>query len=131
MKVGTTRTPTAPLRRLVLAVLIAAATAGAAGCSMSRSGNQGAQAQPVTMLRVENQGYLDMNVYVVEASGARRRLGTATGSSTTTMRIPPNLLFGATQLRFIADPIGGARASVSQSITVLPGDTVVMTIPPA
>jgi hypothetical protein len=35
-----------------------------------------------------------------------------------------------TPLRFIADPIGGNRASVSQEITVVPGDTVVLTIPP-
>jgi hypothetical protein len=33
-------------------------------------------------------------------------------------------------LRFIADPIGGARPSVSEEITVAPGDSVVLTIPP-
>jgi hypothetical protein len=40
------------------------------------------------------------------------------------------MVSGLTPLRFIADPIGGRRASVSQEITVSPGDTVVMTIPP-
>jgi hypothetical protein len=38
---------------------------------------------------------------------------------------------GLTQLRFIADPIGSTRASVSEEITVAPGDTVMMTIPPS
>ena len=37
---------------------------------------------------------------------------------------------GLTPLRFVTDPIGGNRASVSQEITVLPGDTVVLTVPP-
>jgi len=40
------------------------------------------------------------------------------------------LVSGLTPLRFVADPIGGNRASVSQEITVAPGDTVVLMIPP-
>jgi hypothetical protein len=40
------------------------------------------------------------------------------------------LIAGLTPLRFIANPIGGNHASVSEEITVAPGDSVVMTIPP-
>ena len=47
----------------------------------------------------------------------------------TNFTIPSTLLSGLTPMRFIADPIGGSRASVSQEITVAPGDTVLMTIP--
>jgi len=71
-----------------------------------------------------------MDVYAVR-SGQRVRLGLATGNSKTNLAIPPTLVSGPTTLRFVADPIGGRRASVSQEITVAPGDTVVMTIPPA
>jgi len=39
-------------------------------------------------------------------------------------------LGGLATLRFIADPIGATRPSVSEEITVAPGDTVMMTIPP-
>jgi hypothetical protein len=72
---------------------------------------------------------LDMNIFA-SRSGARVRLGTATGNRKTNLSIPSTVMSGLTSLRFIADPIGGNRASVSQEITVAPGDTVVMTIPP-
>ena len=87
------------------------------------------QNQP-TVVQVDNQGFLDMNVYAAR-SGQRVRLGTATGNRKTNLNIPPGLVSGLTSLRFIADPIGGTRASVSQEITVAPGDTVVLTIPPS
>lgn len=106
--------------------------AGAAACTTPRQAGSGANASAnaVTTIRVVNQAFLDMNVYILSQSGARQRLGTATGNSTTTLTIPSNLIFGATQLRFIADPIGGQHAEVSTSILVTPGDQVVMTIPP-
>jgi len=86
--------------------------------------------QPQTTLRVENQGFLDMTIYLLVGS-QRVRLGIATGNSTTVMRIPSQYVFGATSLRFLADPIGGNRTPVSESITVSPGDEVGLIIPPA
>jgi hypothetical protein len=73
-----------------------------AACSTLSHGSASADQSQATVLQMENLGFQDMDVYAV------RR----------------------TTLRFIADPIGGRRASVSQEITVGPGDTVVMTIPP-
>jgi hypothetical protein len=58
------------------------------------------------------------------------RLGTATGNSKSNFVVPSFLMSGLTTLRFVADPIGGRRASVSEEITITPGDTVVLTIPP-
>ena len=84
---------------------------------------------PPTRLKVENQAFLDMNIFVFRSS-QRIRLGTVNGNSTTRLTIPANLIFGATPLRFQADPIGGSRQSISQEITVSPGDEVVLTIPP-
>jgi len=122
--------------RLKTAGLVVAmiALGGAAGCarhSMAGAGGAAAPAQ-ATMLKVVNQGFLDMNVYVLRAPvGQRIRLGTATGSSTTEMRIPPDVMLGSnTSLRFIANPIGGSRPSVSSSIMVTPGDEVTLQIPP-
>ncbi|MFL5477864.1 MAG: hypothetical protein ACJ79X_02490, partial [Gemmatimonadaceae bacterium] len=60
----------------------------------------------------------------------RVRLGIANGNGKTNLRIPSVLMSGLTPLRFVADPIGGRRASVSQEITVAPGDTVGLLIPP-
>jgi hypothetical protein len=102
--------------------------AGAACSSLSRGSSTTDQSQP-TIVQVDNLGFQDMDVYAVR-SGQRVRIGLAPGSSKTNLTIPSNLVSGLTSLRFIADPIGGRRASVSQEITVAPGDTVVMTIPP-
>jgi hypothetical protein len=82
-----------------------------------------------TAVQVDNRGFADMNVYAAR-SAQRVRLGMAPGNSTTVFTVPPGLVSGLTPLRFIADPIGGTRPSVSEEITVAPGDTVVMTIPP-
>ena len=82
----------------------------------------------VTTLRVENQAFLDMNIYVVY-HGQRIRVGTATGSRTTIFRLPINITTVET-LQFIADPIGSSRAPVSDEIMVSPGDVVTLTIPP-
>ncbi len=119
-------------RSLTLAVALGCIVASAGCVPWRHHAAQSANPQSgPTMLTVNNQGFLDMDIYVVQDGGQRIRLGTATGSSTTTMRIPNDLIFGPTQLRFRADPIGGTRSSFSTAITVLPGDTVQMTIPPA
>lgn len=121
------------IRSISLALTIAA-LAGAAACTTPKQAAANASANAanaITTLKVENQAFLDMDVYVVPQNGARMRLGTATGSSTTVLTIPSTAIFGPTQLRFIADPIGGQHAEVSTSILVTPGDQVVMTIPSA
>ena len=98
-------------------------------CSRNNDPDVAAEPVPPTRLRVENQAFLDMTIYVFRNS-QRIRLGQASGNSTTRLVIPRNLIFGATPLRFQADPIGSSRASVSQEITVSPGDEVTLTIPP-
>jgi hypothetical protein len=104
--------------------------AGIAACNaFTRGSGTTGQNQP-TFLQVDNQGFQDMDVYAARFV-QRVRLGLATGLRKTNFTIPPGLVIGLTPLRFVADPIGGRRASVSQEITVTPGDTVVMTIPPA
>jgi hypothetical protein len=102
---------------------------GAAGCKTLSHGSGNADQNQPTVLQVDNQGFIDMDIFTLRSS-QRIRLGTAPGASKHSFTIPPSLVSGLTPLRFIADPIGGRRASVSQEITVAPGDTVVMTIPP-
>lgn len=102
----------------------------AGACATKQNPDEPVEPTPPTRLRVENQAFLDMTIYVYRNS-QRVRLGIANGNSTTRMTIPPNLIFGATPLRFQADPIGSNRASMSQEITVSPGDEVTLTIPPS
>jgi hypothetical protein len=84
--------------------------------------------QPVTILEVDNQSVLDMTIYVYR-SQERIRIGTATGLATSHIKIPSNLIFGPTSLRFLADPIGANRLPITEEISVSPGDTIQMTIP--
>lgn len=98
-------------------------------CNALRHGSASPDQNQPSVVQVDNQAFLDMTVYA-SRSGQRIRLGIATGSTKTNFPIPSAIMSGLTPLRFIADPIGGNRASVSQEITVAPGDTVVLTIPP-
>lgn len=108
-------------RRLFLGLAIAALAA----CASTKGVRE---PPPTTILEVDNHAVLDMNIYVLRGS-ERIRLGTATGLRISHLKIPPDLIFGATALRFIADPIGAGRLPVSDEITVSPGDTVSITIP--
>ncbi len=109
---------------------------GAAACAptISTAAGAAAVAEPTTTVKVDNMGSLDMDVYVQRAPvGQRIRLGTATANVTTILKIPSDIMFGSsnTSLRFIADPIGGNRSSVSSEILVNPGDEVTLRIPPS
>jgi hypothetical protein len=114
------------IKSIALALLLA----GAAACNTFMHGSGTADQNQQTYLQVDNQGFQDMDVFAARF-GQRARLGLATALHKTNFTIPSALISGLTPLRFVADPIGGSRPSVSQEITVAPGDTVVMTIPPA
>jgi hypothetical protein len=114
------------IRLIVLALVLVTASA----CkSLGRGSGSNADPNAPTIIQVDNQGFLDMNVFAVR-SAQRVRLGTAPGNTKTNFTIPRSLISGLTPLRFVADPIGGRRASVSEEITVAPGDTVGLQIPP-
>ncbi|MDB4898602.1 MAG: hypothetical protein JWN53_410 [Gemmatimonadetes bacterium] len=100
-----------------------------AACYSQNQPDPNAEPVPPAILKVENQAFLDMTIYLLRGP-QRIRMGIATGNSTTRFTIPPNVLFGATPLAFFADPIGGHRTPVSEEITVSPGDEVTLTIPP-
>lgn len=119
-----------------MALLVAVLAIGAcAKASTSTAGGTVSAAESVpdetyATLRVDNQAFPDMAIYVIEASGIRSRIGTATGNTTTTLRIPSRVLGGVRTLRFQADPIGGSRAPISEEITLVPGEVITLTIPP-
>jgi hypothetical protein len=113
------------LQSMFLALFLVSANA----CNAFRHSSDTAVQSEPTRLVVDNQGFVDMTVYVVRNS-QRLRIGTATGNQKTTLTIPQSIMSGITTLRFIADPIGGTRPSVSEEISVVPGDTVGLLIPP-
>src|SRR5688572_295328 len=81
-----------------------------------------------TTLRVENQAFNDMTIYVVRG-GSRQRIGQVTGASSALLTIPESMVGGGATLQFQADPVGSNRAPISESINVNPGDEVRLTIP--
>ncbi len=97
-------------------------------CSRARPQSAEDAAQAPTVLQVDNESLSDMDIYMVRQAGDRLRLGSVTSQQTADMTIPASLLFGLSNVRFIARPLAGRGAEVSQNITVAAGDTVVMTI---
>ena len=83
-----------------------------------------------TTVRVENQSWSEMVVYAVRGGSQRIRLGSVPGVTTRVLRLPENMVWSATPLQFIADPIGSSRAPITNEITVHPGDQVTLYIPP-
>jgi hypothetical protein len=83
-----------------------------------------------TAVKVENQNYLDMNVFVVRG-GQRVRLGTVTGLSTQVFMLRPDMIGPASDVQFEIHPIGGRRNTRSETISVQPGDVIELTIPPS
>jgi hypothetical protein len=109
---------------VALAAAFAATTL--AGC-VARS--KTAPEEVPTYLRVENQALADATVYVWQSS-SRVRLGIVNSMSTQTLRIPSSQIFGPTPLRFQLDFLAGNRTPLTESVTVVPGDTVVLQVPP-
>ena len=115
------------MRALRAAALVAALSVSSAAACV-RPG-KGAPEELPTFLRVENQALSDATVYVWQSS-SRIRLGRVGSLSTVTMRIPSSQVFGPTSLRFQLDFLAGARTPLTEQITVIPGDTVVLQVPP-
>jgi hypothetical protein len=98
-------------------LLLAAAVAGSA-CATT---GQPAAEEERTTIEIQNQGFLDANVFVLRGS-QRTRLGTVPGVSTRTFTLPRGVVFGGTTLRFVAEPIGSRASPTSHEIVVHPGD---------
>jgi hypothetical protein len=111
--------------------LLAAFVLALAGCgARTELDLPNGQERPTT-LEVLNRATLDMSIYVLpEMGGQRTRLGSATALTTSHFTIPGRLLSGISTLRFEADPVGSSRVHYSDRITVTPGDTIVLQIPP-
>jgi hypothetical protein len=112
--------------RFAIPLLIVLVASACGARSQSGSTDLGA----ATTVRVMNQSFYDMNVYVLR-SGQRIRLGTVNGNRTERFTLPRSIVTGSTPLQFMADPIGSSRTSQSFEIQVSPGDEISLMIPPA
>jgi hypothetical protein len=111
----------------VLALFLVAL--GAAACV--GKGRNAPTPQPATFVRVENQAWMDVDVYAVYG-GTRRRLGMVNGNSTQRLVIPTSVVGIGRALAFMADPVGSNRTGTTISeIYVTPGQELTLTIPPS
>ena len=118
-----------PRLRPATLLLLALLSAGAlTGCSRKTGQRSAPRVIANTYVRVTNQSWLDMNVYVLQGS-QRIRLGMVNSNATTRLQLPKGMVFGATVLSFVVDPIGSRRTATSFEISVSPGDEVQLTIP--
>jgi hypothetical protein len=98
----------------------------AEGC---RSGNAYAvddQQPEIVVLAVKNDNFLDVDVYAL-SSGLPTRVGTVTGLSSARFALNPTL-YGASDFRIIATPIGGNGRASSGPLIVHAGQTVEFTV---
>ena len=85
--------------------------------------------QAEVALTVDNQNFLDMNVFIIRG-GQRIRLGTVPGLTSRILMVRPELIGYGTDVQFELHPIGGRSNPISETISVRPGDVVHLTIPP-
>lgn len=115
--------------RSILSVIILALTLTATACSGNPRPDNAGPGEPAAV-KVENQGFTDMTIYAASESTNRVRLGMVVGNTTQVFSVPAFLVGRGGTVRFLADPVGGNRAPVSEEISVEAGDTIGLTIPP-
>lgn len=110
-------------------ILLAMVTvSGLSACGGSQP-DPGVNPDAATSVRVENQSGDDMTIYVLK-SGQRLRLGTVNVGQTQTFKLSKPIVTGMTTLRFVADPIGGRRNSISEEVSLRPGEEIVLRLGP-
>lgn len=110
------------------AFLAMVTVAGLSACGGNQA-DPGANPDAPTMVRVENQSGDDMTIYVWK-SGQRIRLGTVNVGQTQTFKLNRATVLGMTTLRFEADPIGRRRNSISEELSLRPGEEIVLRLGP-
>lgn len=118
------------MSRTLRYLVLAAAVLAAPGCASMRGRSSAAEEtqQQRTTVRVENQAWVDVNIYVVR-EGQRIRLGQVSAHTTHALPIPSYLATAATRLSFLVDPIGSRMTAQSYDLSIYPGDQVTLTIP--
>lgn len=118
-------------RRDHLLVLAAALLMfGVSGCGANRTEAGTGPPEEYTSLRVENDNITSMRIWVVRVPvGGKYSLGTARGSDVTMFKIPRTLLTGVNEVTFEISPQGGGRSTFTRTVTISPGDEILLRIP--
>lgn len=110
------------MRRRVRFCAVAMTLAALAGCSRNKV-DMGEDYRPDPIpVHVQNENFLDMNVYVV-VSGVARRLGMVTGNGKGDFKIDWNVAYGQS-IVLRAVPIGGSGSITSPALSVGEGQEI-------
>ncbi|HEY4216300.1 MAG TPA: hypothetical protein VGM67_04145 [Gemmatimonadaceae bacterium] len=108
--------------RMVMGLFALSATVGSLG-ACSHSNTEYGEVAPANaiVVHIQNQNFLDMDIYAV-AAGVPTRLGTVTGNSSGTFVVNASM----THQDFAIDarPIGGNGRASTGNISVGPGQTI-------
>src|SRR2546423_14806274 len=94
-----------------------------AGAACHRGAVAPINPQAEVAVTVENQNFLDMNVFLIRG-GQRIRLGTVPGLTSRILMVRPELIGYGTELRFELHPIGGRSDPDSYSTSGRPRDGI-------
>jgi len=111
------------------AFLLLVGFAGGTGCHHAKQVDQAApDTAPVDVpLEVDNHNWLDVVIYVLH-DGERSRVGIANASSQSSFVLPARLVGQGHELRLLGHPIGGEGGTVTETVTVQPGQYIEWTL---
>ena len=128
------------MRRLLRPSLLALLTATAACAGNPSSSGTAPDTTAATgatdtesggVLRIENRTNHDMDIYIRGQSRGAVRVGFVPGVETTSFKLSPAVLSGASSFRVEARPIStGGSATVSEPFPVRKGEETFWSIPP-
>jgi hypothetical protein len=105
---------------------------GLAAAPACHHGKQADQVTPDTTpvdvpLEIDNHNWLDVVIYVLH-DGERSRVGIANASSQSSFVLPARMVGQGHELRLLGHPIGGAGGTVTETVTVQPGQYIEWTL---
>lgn len=112
---------------LVLLLAAGACVSGRGGQEERQSGGSSAFADRPLRVRVENQNWNTIHVYIL-AGGQSRSLGQLSSQNTEEYEVPSQIMGSRREIRLVADPIGSREGFVTDRILVNPGDRVRWTL---
>ena len=85
------------------------------------------QSTDESVLTVKNDYLNDVAIYAIRA-GSKTRIATVYGFKSETIPIKTSIISGASSVRLLIEPLGSTAAHLTEPITVLPGDSVELTV---
>ena len=100
------------------------------GCSLLKSKGDAEPSGPVepAQVTVHNRNVLDVNIIAYRGT-ERIRLGTITSGNSQVFTLDERIVINSPTIRFMADPIGSARAILIEELTIFPGDNIELWVP--